>query len=414
MKHGYVIRQLVLLGFIGLGTCPLPADTAGDFRFPEGKHGRGELRYFGSVPVLIVRGSHAEMGEQIGVLALKPASKVVKLVDGFADRQISKSMRPMADLAMQALYANFPAEYREELEAMAQAAGVDVKSLVMANTIIDLQELVGCSSLLVAANRSATNGSLYGRNMDLPYVEGLAEHSLLIVYKPNAGHAFAMPNLPGFLMLASGINDAGLALGSQSVGVAQDGSPRFSPTGIASAVAGRRLMEQCVDITTASKWLKENRLTRSVSIAACDPTQQSVFEVTTQRLFIRKSGDGVSCATNHFRTPELARRTECARYSHLDAVRKIDRVGVGEVSESLKKVNQGNMTVHTMIFEPAALRIHLAMGAGPVTDLPLSTINLEELLVNDSTTHSRSDKPSHAPKSVLRSFSNGASTVPTR
>ncbi len=52
----------------------------------------------------------------------------------------------------------------------------------MANTIIDLQELVGCSSLMVAAHHSATSGPIYGRNMDLPYVEGLAEFSLLIVY----------------------------------------------------------------------------------------------------------------------------------------------------------------------------------------------------------------------------------------
>jgi len=124
---------------------------------------------------LIVRGSHAEMGEQIGVLALKPAAKAIELVNGFANRQVPAHMRPIADFAMQALYANFPAEYREELEAMAKAAGVEKKSLVMANTIIDLQELVGCSSLLVSATRSTTKGPLYGRNMDLPYVEGLAE-----------------------------------------------------------------------------------------------------------------------------------------------------------------------------------------------------------------------------------------------
>lgn len=377
------MRRFLLLTALVVMSLSTRAIEGANFRYPEGRHGRGELRYHEGVPVLIVRGSHAEMGEQIGVLALKPAAKAIELVNGFANRQVPAHMRPIADFAMQALYANFPAEYREELEAMAKAAGVEKKSLVMANTIIDLQELVGCSSLLVSATRSTTKGPLYGRNMDLPYVEGLAEFSLLIIYKPDAGHAFAMPNLPGFLMLASGMNDSGLALGSQSVGIPRDGSPRFSPTGIASAVAGRRLMEKCEDVATAGQWLAKNRLARSVSIAACDPKQQAVFEVTTQRLFSRKGDDGLCCATNHFRSPELAKETDCWRYSRLDAARKLDRLSVKEVADFMKGVNQGNMTVHTMIFEPVGLRLHLVMGPGPATDRALAAINLMDLLKPD-------------------------------
>ena len=376
--------RLGILIALVLSSLPSLAFAGDDFRYPEGRHGRGELRYFENVPVLVVCGSHAEMGEQIGVLALKPAVKAIELVNGFANRQIPNNMRPIANLAMEALYGNFPAEYREELEAMAKSAGVDRRSLVMANTIIDLQEMVGCSSILVSATRSSTGQPLYGRNMDLPYVEGLAEFSLLIIYKPDAGHAFAMPNLPGFLMLASGMNDSGLALGSQSVGIPRDGSPRFSPMGIASAVAGRRLMENCGDVAAAGKWLAENRLVRSVSIAACDPKQQTVFEITTQQLFTRKEDDGLCCATNHFRTPELARENECWRYSRLDAARKLKTLSVKEVSDQMKAVNQGKLTVHTMIFEPAALRLHLAMGAGPATDRPLTAIDLADWLKRDA------------------------------
>lgn len=369
--------MLSVIAVLSLAPCTHAVEP---FRYPEGQHGRGELRYFEDIPVLVVRGSHAEMGEQIGVLALRPAAKLVELLEGFADRRIPKNLRPIADVAMQTVYANFPAEYRAELEAMAKAAGVNKNSLVMANTIIDLQELVGCSSLLVSSARAATNGPLYGRNMDLPYVAGLAEFSLLIVYKPDVGHAFAMPNLPGFLMLASGLNDSGLALGSQSVGIPRDGSPRFNPAGIASAVAGRRLLRSCENVAAAGQWLAENRLIRSVSIAACDPQQQVVFEVTTQRLFTRSEEDGICCATNHFRSPELAPAADCWRYSRLDAARKLDRVGVKEVADLMKSVNQGKLTVHTMVFEPAALRLHLSMGPGPATDRPLTTINLADHL----------------------------------
>jgi len=278
---------------------------------------------------------------------------------------------------MLAMYAQFPFEYRQELEGMAEASGVAIKSLAMANTIIDLQELVGCSSLMVAADHSAADAPIYGRNMDLPYVEGLAEFSLLIVYVPNNGHAFAMPNLPGFLMLASGMNDRGLALGSQSVGPPIDGSSRFEPNGVASGVAGRRLMEECADVDAVNRWLEKNRLFRCVSIAACDPVRQAVFEVTTRRVLTRHD-DGVCCATNHFRIPELASSTDCRRYSQLEALKRINRLDLTDVKNVLHAVSQGKMTVHSMVFEPKIQRLHLAMGPGPVTEKSFTLIDLAE------------------------------------
>jgi hypothetical protein len=32
-----------------------------------------------------------------------------------------------------------------------------------------------------------------------------------------------------------------------------------------------------------------------------------------------------------------------------------------------------------MVFEPAALKLHVAMGRGPATALPLKTLEMEEL-----------------------------------
>jgi hypothetical protein len=42
------------------------------FRFTEAKHGKGELKYRHDVPILVVAGTPEEIGEQIGVLAIKP------------------------------------------------------------------------------------------------------------------------------------------------------------------------------------------------------------------------------------------------------------------------------------------------------------------------------------------------------
>jgi hypothetical protein len=52
-----------------------PGRVVGEpFRYPEAKHGAGELRSINRIPVLMVAGTPEEMGEQMGVLALKPAT----------------------------------------------------------------------------------------------------------------------------------------------------------------------------------------------------------------------------------------------------------------------------------------------------------------------------------------------------
>ena len=333
------MQVLLIAVAVVLGRGPTLAEDT--FRYPEASHGKGELQYHGEVPVLIVRGSRAEMGRQIGTLALKPAAKVLELIEGFADRQIPKNVRPFVDVAAKSMYDRFPDEYRQELESMAKAAKVDIRTVIIANTIIDLKEMIGCSSLIVGGERSATGEPLYGRNLDLPYVKGLAEFSLLIVYVPDDANAFAMPNLPGFLMLPSGINEKGLALGTQSVGKPADGSPRFEPTGLASAVAARRVLESCDDVPSARKWLEENRLSRGVSIAACDPKNHGVIEVTTRRALFRGGGDGFCCATNHFRCPELAANTDCWRYARLENTFEKKRVSVKDVAASMKDNESG-------------------------------------------------------------------------
>ena len=357
-----------------------PGVEAGTFRFPEAQYEKGELRYVQGIPVLTVRGTHAEMGEQIGKLALKPAAQIIDMINGYATRGVPQNVRPAVNLIVGAMVGRFPKRYREELEAMAAAAGVDQSALMMANTIIDLEEMVGCSSLLVSDARSETGGPLYGRNVDMPYVKGIADFSLLIVYHPDDGYSFAMPNLPGFLMLMSGMNCKGLAMGSQSVGVPRDGSGRFSPLGISSAVAGRTLMESCVSVEEARAWLEDNHLMRCVSLAACDPHQQLVMEVTTKRVLPREPKAGLVYATNHFRRPELGGDYDCWRYQRLESSQRREHFGVGDVAAYMKSVNQGLMTVHTMVFEPAALRLHLAMGPGPATDLPLKTLDLKDLV----------------------------------
>lgn len=356
-----------------------PASAADAFRYPVARHGKGDLRYIDKVPVLILRGTPAEMGDQLGTLAMKPAAKVMELFEGFAAQQIPANTRPLTDIAARAHYNKFPAKYREELEAAAKVSGVQLQSLILANTIGDLQQIVGCSSLVVSRHRSTTKGPLLGHNIDIPFIDGLAQYSLLIIWQPEGTHAFAMPTLPGFMALGGGMNSKGLAWGTHGVPGAKDGSPRFDPNKTSSVVAARRTMEECDSFAAARIWLNRNRMATHVSVAVSDPKHQGVLEITSQSLYLRDAVDGICCATNHFRAPELATDLDCWRYPLLFPGEKVERLAVQDVGSHLKAVTLGKLTFQTMIFEPATLRIHLGMESVPSTNIPLTTIDLTEL-----------------------------------
>ena len=66
--------MILVLGWMVIQLVSINPLSAAPFRYPEAKHGKGELRYINQVPVLLVAGTPEEIGEQMGVLAIRPAA----------------------------------------------------------------------------------------------------------------------------------------------------------------------------------------------------------------------------------------------------------------------------------------------------------------------------------------------------
>ena len=113
----------------------------------------------------------------------------------------------------------------------------------------------------------------------------------------------------------------------------------------------------------------------------CDPKDDAVFEVTPSNVADRRAIDGILACTNHFRTSELAvpLLKWCPRYKKLVQARKLDKLDIADVAKKLDEVNMGGLTVQTMIFEPATLKLHLAIGSCPSSALPMKTLDLKPL-----------------------------------
>jgi isopenicillin-N N-acyltransferase like protein len=373
--------RFLLVAAVAFVTFPAAAQQNKPFRYPEAKHGKGELRYVNHLPVAAVAGTPEEIGEQVGVLVLKPTADLRNSVKDFLRTINLENAYPLLVRTGSFLLPQFPPHHRKELDAAAKASGFDRDLMVFANTVFDVANVVGCSTLIVEPSRSKTGAVIFGRNLDYPPFGRMHEYPVVTVYRPRGKHAFAAINFPGLVGCVSGMNDAGLAVTWNMVNESKDGG-KFDPLGVPRVLLLRRVLEECTTVVEAEKLIRSVRRTGLAALTVCDKEGGAVFEVTSKTVRVRRSTEGLCACTNHFRTEELATSTRCHRFDTLLKSWDMPKIGVADVSKQLHAVNQGRNTIQTMVFEPAALRLHLAFGSGPASALPLRALELGPLFRN--------------------------------
>jgi predicted choloylglycine hydrolase len=141
----------------------------------------------------------------------------------------------------------------------------------------------------------------------------------------------------------------------------------------------RRILEECATVEEAEAILRGTPRTTLLSLAVCDRTHGAIFELTPKNVVRRAPEDGVCISTNHFRTSALATKMSCWRYSLMEASKAKPKISLEDVTYMMDHVNQGELTIQTMIFEPRGMRLHVGVGKGPVSSRPLQPLDLTEL-----------------------------------
>ena len=353
-----------------------------EFRYVEGKHAGGELRYINTLPVLSVGGAPEQIGEQVAALTAKSIQPLLNYPKDYLRRSKAEALWPALVVAGKLMQPNFPSDYQREMEAGLKHSGVDRDLVIVGNTMFDFKKIGGCSTLAIEAPRSTTGGPLLGRNLDFPTLGLLEKFSLVLICRPEVKRAFASVGFPGVLGCLSGMNDAGLAVATLEVNLSADGATAFNPLGTPYAMCFRRILEECTTIEEAQKLLLAMKRTTPMNLAICDRQRAAVLEMTPKSVVLRASEQGLCPCTNHFRSTELALSTACRRYEALDESRQMPKLGLPEVAARLHAAHQGAATFQTMIFEPATLKLHLAIGACPSSALPMKELDLQPLLAN--------------------------------
>jgi hypothetical protein len=350
--------------------------------FPAAKHGNGELKYIEKVPVLVLKGKPAEMGEQFGVLAIKNGPDIEGLHAQFLKDSGQEKRYPLIAQLSKNLKPHFPKHHAEEIEAAAKSSNSDETRLLFANTVADLSSGLGCSTIIVEKNRSTTGAPIFGRNFDWMPTKGITEHTLVVVYKGEGKRAFAAITVAPIAGVISGMNDAGLCVTMNEISIKQSkDKAEFNWKGTPIMLAFRRVLEECGTVAEAEKFLRDLPITTTCCMTICDKSGGAVFELTPKNLEVRKHENGVCCCTNHFRSDKLCLDNKCVRYDKLAPLQAKDgpKLGVKEVFAELDKVHAGKATLQCMVFEPESRVLHLAYGTGPATKIKPVKLELGKL-----------------------------------
>jgi predicted choloylglycine hydrolase len=282
----------------------------------------------------------------------------------------------------------FPSDYRTELEATYQAAGVPHDLAVLNNTFYDIKKTVLCSGLLVCGERSSTGGPLLGRNLEYPPLGYAQDYSLVTIYRAQGKkHAFALVGFPGTVGCLSGMNDAGLAVAVMEVYQVKQGEKQLDLQGTPFALCFRRLLEECSTIEDARARLVGMHRAGLNNLAVADREGIAVFEISPERVVVRRPRQGALACTNHFLSLALRPATAANLFQTLDhyaslheVVRRRKQLGPAELQAALDAVCDPEMTLQTMVFEPRTLRLHLAIGTVPSSATVMKVLDLSDHL----------------------------------
>src|SRR5437867_2868920 len=146
MRRSRLFRTLLVV----LGLLTISVARGGEpFRYPEGKHGSGELKYVDGVPVLVVSGTPEEIGEQSALLAVKPAGRMLSypedILKALLQPRVPALIYPTAlksawlyfSRNAEAMEQAFPDDYRKEVEALIKTSGFDRAQVLVGNTMFD-------------------------------------------------------------------------------------------------------------------------------------------------------------------------------------------------------------------------------------------------------------------------------------
>ena len=369
-----LIPVLALLAAFSACATPYPAPRAAGVE-------HGKLRMASDVWVLELDGNPQErgraegflLGEQIRWLLPRYLKKVASV------EKLSSYQKEM----VAALAAGIPSAHFDQLNALADAAQVDRTALFAVNLAPEALASLACSCLATTTERSSDGKVRLARNLDWPGGDILADAGLVVIEAGN-GHHFASFTWPGLVSVATGLNDAGLAVADL---MAFGTGAKRPQSGVPVLFAVRSLLEQAGSVDQALADLQAMPRTLAQNYAIADGNGARVVETGTAYFHVRPVENGLTAITNFWH--EERGGAKDGRYAGMLKSAGDGKLGAIELQRILVGAALGGMNVQSVVLEPDTRRAYLAQGKVPVAKGTWKTVELSAWLGHASATPPR-------------------------
>jgi hypothetical protein len=347
-------RGLALLLVLSCQAC---ASSRPAFRTATVEH--GELSQVDGFWVMQLHGSPAERGKAAGLLV---GEQIRWLLPRYLKLIASVStLSPAQKEHVAALAAEFPRPHFEQVNAYAEAAGVDRTTLFAINMAPELSAALACSCLGVSSERGSDGKVRLARNLDWPGGELLVGMELVVI-ESGGNHRFASFGWPGMVGAATGMNDAGVTV-ADLVALHTGGSRQPHP-GVPVLLAVRSMLEEAGTVDEALAWLDTARRTIPQNYALADARDVRVVETSATRFQVRALEAGVALITNFWN--EARGGAMDARYAGMTKAAGDRKLGAAELQSILAGAALRDLNIQSVILEPEARKAIVAQGKPPV------------------------------------------------
>ncbi|HJP03182.1 MAG TPA: C45 family autoproteolytic acyltransferase/hydrolase [Planctomycetota bacterium] len=201
-----------LIGIFG-DTLPTLGPATGSKRVLA-RSGAGRLEEIDGTRVLFLEGTPEEIGRQHGELLREEARHLVeRIVFGFGIGSSFAEGRWFLGELEEALSRVLPftdERYLREMDAMADAVGLSREEVRLANFF---PELFHCSGFALFGEATADGTLYHGRVLDYLRGVGLEQNAVVMVIRPDEGHAWVNVGYAGFTGTVTAMNERQIGLG---------------------------------------------------------------------------------------------------------------------------------------------------------------------------------------------------------
>ena len=191
---------------------PLPPETGK--RELVARSGKGRLEIWDGTRVLFLQGTPEEMGRQQGELLTEEIHEVAnRILYGIGvGSSFGKGRWFFGEIeeAVARLDPFIDRRYLREMDAVAEAAGMDKEEIRLANFF---PELFHCTGFAIHGSATVDGKMYHGRVLDYMRGVGLEQNAVVMIVQPDVGNAWVNVGYASFIGTVTAMNEKKIAIG---------------------------------------------------------------------------------------------------------------------------------------------------------------------------------------------------------